>query len=115
MITAPAPAVLPPVSAPAPVPVPPAPAELPTMLVVDDEEGPRLSLRMVFKNDFRVHAVENGEKAIEFARHNPVDIAILDIRMAGRSGIEVLRSLKEIDPHVEIIMLTAYELSLIHI
>src|SRR5664280_2377309 len=113
MITAPAPAVLPPVpvpvSAPVPVPVPPAPAELPTMLVVDDEEGPRLSLRMVFKNDFRVHAVENGEKAIEFARHNPVDIAILDIRMAGRSGIEVLRSLKEIDPHVEIIMLTAYE------
>jgi DNA-binding NtrC family response regulator len=79
------------------------------MLVVDDEEGPRLSLRMVFKNDFRVHAVENGEKAVEFARHNPVHVAILDIRMAGRSGIEVLRSLKEIDPNVEIIMLTAYE------
>jgi len=101
MITAPPP-VAPPV-------VPAAAIELPTMLVVDDEEGPRLSLRMVFKNDFRVHAVENGEKAVEFARHNPVHIAILDIRMAGRSGIEVLRSLKEIDPHVEIIMLTAYE------
>jgi signal transduction histidine kinase len=79
------------------------------MLVVDDEEGPRLSLRMVFKGDFHVHAVDNGEKAIEYARHNPVDIAILDIRMAGRSGIEVLRSLREIDPNIEIIMLTAYE------
>ncbi|MDD2765694.1 MAG: response regulator [Opitutaceae bacterium] len=108
MITAPDPAAsaAPPVPAPA---APAAPPTLPTMLVVDDEEGPRLSLRMVFKNDFRVHAVENGEKAIEFARHNPIHVAILDIRMAGRSGIEVLRSLKEIDPHVEIIMLTAYE------
>ncbi len=81
----------------------------PTMLVVDDEEGPRHSLRMVFKNDFRVHTVENGEQAIEYARKNPVHIAFLDIRMAGRSGIEVLRSLKEIDPHIEVIMLTAYE------
>ncbi len=85
------------------------PAPLPTMLVVDDEEGPRLSLRMVFKSDFLVHAVDNGEKAIDYARHHPVHIAILDLRMAGRSGIEVLRSLKEIDPNIEIIMLTAYE------
>jgi signal transduction histidine kinase len=79
------------------------------MLVIDDEEGPRLSLRMVFKNDFRVHTVENGDQAVEFARHNPVHVAILDIRMAGRSGIEVLRNLKEIDPYMEIMMLTAYE------
>ena len=79
------------------------------MLVIDDEEGPRLSLRKVFKNDFRVFTVENGEQAIEFARRNPVHVAILDIRMAGRSGIEVLRSLKEIDPHMEVMMLTAYE------
>jgi signal transduction histidine kinase len=90
-------------------PAPPAVDPLPAMLVVDDEEGPRHSLRMVFKNDFRVHTVENGEKAIEFARNNLVHVVFLDIRMAGRSGIEVLRSLKEIDPHIEIIMLTAYE------
>jgi signal transduction histidine kinase len=90
-------------------PAPPAVDPLPAMLVVDDEEGPRHSLRMVFKNDFRVHTVENGEKAIEFARNNLVHVVFLDIRMAGRSGIEVLRSLKEIDPHIEVIMLTAYE------
>jgi signal transduction histidine kinase len=99
------------ITVPIPVAPPAAPAvpELPTMLVIDDEEGPRLSLRMVFKNDFRVSTVENGEQAIEFARRNPVHVAILDIRMAGRSGIEVLRSLKEIDPHMEVMMLTAYE------
>ena len=95
-------------ASPNPTPAP-APAALPTMLVVDDEEGPRLSLRMVFKNDFVVHAVDNGEKAIEYARHHLVHVAILDLRMAGRSGIEVLRSLKEIDARIEVIMLTAYE------
>ncbi|MBL9215816.1 MAG: response regulator [Opitutaceae bacterium] len=82
---------------------------LPTLLIVDDEEGPRHSLRMVFKKDFEVHAVDNGDKALEFARSHPVSIAILDIRMSGKSGIEVLRGLKAIDAHIEIIMLTAYE------
>jgi len=85
------------------------PATLPTLLIVDDEEGPRHSLRMVFKQDFNVQAVDNGDKAIDFARHHPVQLAILDIRMAGKTGIDVLRGLKAIDPHIEVIMLTAYE------
>jgi two-component system sensor histidine kinase/response regulator len=82
---------------------------LPTLLIVDDEEGPRHSLRMVFKKDFEVYAVDNGDKALEYARNHPVSLAILDIRMAGKSGIDVLRGLKTIDPNIEIIMLTAYE------
>jgi signal transduction histidine kinase len=84
-------------------------ATLPRLLIVDDEEGPRHSLRMVFKKDFEVYAVENGDKAIEYARSHAISLAILDIRMAGKSGIEVLRGLKAIDPHIEVIMLTAYE------
>jgi signal transduction histidine kinase len=84
-------------------------ATLPTLLIVDDEEGPRHSLRMVFRQDFNVHTVDNGDKALEFARTHPVQIAILDIRMAGKSGIDVLRGLKAIDSHIEVIMLTAYE------
>jgi signal transduction histidine kinase len=82
---------------------------LPTLLIVDDEEGPRHSLRMVFKKDFEVYAVDSGDKALEYARSHPVSLAILDIRMAGKSGIEVLRGLKAIDSHIEVIMLTAYE------
>src|SRR5476649_899599 len=80
-----------------------------TLLVVDDEEGPRHSLRMVFRHDFHVHAVDSGEQALAYARAHPVHLAILDIRMAGCSGIEVLRALKEIDPKIEVLMLTAYE------
>jgi two-component system, sensor histidine kinase and response regulator len=80
-----------------------------TLLVVDDEEGPRQSLRMVFRNEFNVHAVESGEKALAYARDNVVHIAILDIRMSGSTGIEVLQDLKQTDPRIEVIMLTAYE------
>lgn len=87
----------------------PPPALLPTLLIVDDEEGPRHSLRMVFKQDYQVQAVDDGDKALAFAKANPVQVAILDIRMAGKSGIDVLRGLKAIDPHIEVIMLTAYE------
>jgi two-component system, sensor histidine kinase and response regulator len=80
-----------------------------TLLVVDDEEGPRQSLRMVFRNEFHVHTVESGEKALAYARENTVHIAILDIRMSGSTGIEVLQDLKQIDSRIEVIMLTAYE------
>ena len=81
----------------------------PTLLVVDDEEGPRQSLRVVFKDDYNVLLAENGNRALELARQNRVDAAVLDIRMSGMSGIELLERLKTIDPSIEVIMLTAYE------
>ena len=90
-------------------PAAPAPTDRYTLLVVDDEEGPRQSLRMVFRHDFHVHTVESGEQAIAYARTHPVHVAILDIRMAGCSGIDVLRALKQADPKIEVLMLTAYE------
>jgi two-component system, sensor histidine kinase and response regulator len=84
-------------------------ASLPTLLVVDDEEGPRQSLRMVFRHDFDVQVFERGEQAVTFARSHTVHVAILDIRMAGMSGIDVLRALKEADAATEVVLLTAYE------
>lgn len=83
--------------------------EKPTLLVVDDEEGPRQSLRIVFKDDYNVLLAENGAAAVELARQHSINAAVLDIRMSGMSGIEVLNRLKEIDPAIEVIMLTAYE------
>jgi signal transduction histidine kinase len=80
-----------------------------TLLVVDDEEGPRQAIRMVFKDDYTVLMAENGEAAIKLAKENPVDAAVTDIRMPGMSGIDVLNALKSIDPSTEVIMLTAFE------
>jgi DNA-binding NtrC family response regulator len=88
---------------------PPMSTERRTLLVVDDESGPRQSLHMVFKEDYQVLLAEGGLQALELARKQPVDAAVLDIRMPGMNGVEVLAKLKEIDPKVEVIMLTAYE------
>jgi len=81
----------------------------PTLLVVDDEEGPRTSLRVVFKDEYNVLLASDGDDAVEVALKHPVDVAVLDIRMAGMSGIELLEKLKEADPAIEVVMMTAFE------
>lgn len=97
---------------PAPPPAGPAirPASRPrALLVVDDELGPRQSLHMVFKDEYQVFLADGGEKALDLLQQQPVDAAILDIRMSGMSGVELLERMKRIDPSIEVIMLTAYE------
>jgi signal transduction histidine kinase len=81
----------------------------PTLLVVDDEEGPRQSLRVMFKDEYNVLMASDGRAAIEVARRSPIDVAVLDIRMGGMSGIELLGKLKEVDPCIEVVMMTAFE------
>src|SRR6201984_3383330 len=80
-----------------------------TLLVVDDEDGPRQSLRVIFKDDYQVLMASDGPSAIALAQSNKVDVAVLDIRMAGMSGIEVLERLKFVDPTIEVVMMTAFE------
>ncbi len=79
------------------------------LLIVDDEEGPRQSLRVIFKDDYNLLLASDGPTAIELAQKQHVDVVILDIRMAGLSGIQVLERLKAVDPNIEVIMLTAFE------
>jgi two-component system sensor histidine kinase/response regulator len=87
------------------------PAEKPrrTLLIVDDEEGPRQSLRVVFKDDYNLLIASDGQRAVELAQQHKINVAVLDIRMTGMSGTEVLERLKAIQPSTEVIMLTAYE------
>lgn len=89
----------------------PPPASLPkrTLLIVDDEEGPRQSLRVVFKDEYNLLMANDGARAIDLAKQNKIDVAITDIRMVGMSGVELLEQLKAVDPGIEVIMLTAYE------
>jgi two-component system, sensor histidine kinase and response regulator len=79
------------------------------LLIVDDDPSVRHSLWITFNTQYTIILAENGPKALEIFRKDPVDVAIVDIRMPGMSGIEVLSSMKEMDPHVEVIILTAYE------
>jgi len=84
-------------------------AERPTLLIVDDEPGPRESLRIVFKDRYNCMIATCGREGIEYARTHAVDAAVLDIKMPDLSGVDVLRELKEIDPDIECVMLTGYE------
>lgn len=79
------------------------------VLLVDDEEALLHSIqkRLQFR-DFNVIAVNRGEKALEVAREQPVDVAIVDIKMPGMSGKAVLEALKADYPWMEVIVLTGH-------
>jgi signal transduction histidine kinase len=87
----------------------PAPRTRGTLLIVDDDDGPRESLKMVFKGEYDLLLACDGPSAIELARQNRVDVALLDIRMGRMSGIDLLEKLKHMDPGMEVVMMTAFE------
>ena len=82
------------------------PAVKPVLLVVDDDDGVCVSLRVVFGNDYEVVVAESSAAALETFRTGAVDVAIIDINMRDVTGIELLEELKQSDPLVEVIMLT---------
>ena len=82
--------------------------DLPQVLVIDDEMGPRESLRMLLKPNYQVHTADSVEAGIRILREKQPDAVISDIRMPGTNGIDGLRRIREIDPHVSVIMLTGF-------
>jgi two-component system sensor histidine kinase/response regulator len=80
-----------------------------TILVVDDESGVRMSLEMVFRSLYRVVTASSSAEAIELLRKESPQVAILDIKMVGESGLDLLPTLKGQDPQLEVVMLTGYE------
>src|ERR1051326_6159998 len=82
--------------------------DLPQILVIDDEMGPRESLRMLLKPNYQVHTADCVEAGIKLLKEKNPDTIVMDIRMPGVSGIEGLRQIREIDPHLSVIMLTGF-------
>lgn len=82
--------------------------DLPQVLVIDDEIGPRESLRMLLKPNYQVYTAENVDAGLRILREKNPDVVISDIRMPGTNGIDGLRKIREIDPHVAVIMLTGF-------
>jgi signal transduction histidine kinase len=78
------------------------------ILVIDDERGPRESLRMVLKYDYEVFLADRVDAGIELLREKKPDLVIMDIRMPEKTGIEGLQEIREIDTSVSVIMLTGY-------
>ncbi len=82
--------------------------QTPQVLVIDDEIGPRESLRMLLKPDYNVHTADCVDAGIRLLKEKRPDTVVMDIRMPGATGIEGLRKIREIDPHLSVIMLTGF-------
>jgi two-component system, NtrC family, response regulator AtoC len=78
-----------------------------TVLIVDDDEGMRDTLTAILRHDFRVLKAATGEAGLAVVDKEDVDLALLDVRLPGISGFEVLRILKENYPSVEVIVISA--------
>ncbi len=64
---------------------------------------------MIFKDEYDLLLASDGPTAIDLAQKHHIDVAVLDIRMSGMSGIDVLERLKFVDPGIEVVMMTAFE------
>jgi len=79
------------------------------LLIVDDEIQFLKSISKSLEvRDFNVIAVDRGEKAIEAARKNPIDVALVDLKMPGINGEETLKALKAEHKWMEIVILTGH-------
>jgi len=79
------------------------------ILVVDDEQNfLELMLRILSKRGFAVKTASNGDEALKLLEQQSFDLALLDIKMGPMNGIQLLEKIKERQPMVKAIMMTAY-------
>jgi DNA-binding NtrC family response regulator len=88
----------------------PTPAtEKPRVLLVDDEEGVRMSLRALLDREFVIEMVGSGEAALEQLPRFRPDLVLLDVKLLpSMSGLDVLQEIKAFDERIEVVMITAF-------
>jgi two-component system response regulator RegA len=81
----------------------------PSILLVDDDERFRSRMARAFEErGYEAQHAEGYDGAIEIAEHESTEYAVVDLRMPGKSGLEVVRELHRIDPATKIVVLTGY-------
>ena len=79
------------------------------LLVVDDEQSQREMLAgFLAKQGYAVQAADSGEKALNLCLENYFEMAVIDLRMPGMDGLELLRRLKSLNPEIQVLVLTAH-------
>lgn len=79
-----------------------------TILIVDDESGPRESLKLILKPFYNIEIAEDGRQALEIIQKKKIDLVTLDLKMPGMQGEEVLSRIKEAHPEVEVLIITGH-------
>ena len=77
-----------------------------TILIVDDDEGMRETLTAMLRRDYRVLRAATGEFALQILEKEDVDLMLLDVRLPGISGFEVLKIVRENYPYIEVIVIS---------
>jgi len=79
------------------------------LLIVDDQYGIRLLLHEIFKKEgYEVFQAANGFQAIDIVIKDCPDLVILDMKIPGMDGVEILKRIKEINKEIKVILMTAY-------
>ena len=78
------------------------------LLVDDEEDFLKTLIKRLGKRRVNAEGAVNGEEALMILDRNPVDVVVLDVRMPGMDGIEVLREIKKKYPLIEVVMLTGH-------
>jgi len=78
-----------------------------TILAIDDEKDILIGLEEALKDHYNILLAENGQEALQLIKKNDISVALLDYIMPGDNGLQTLRKIKELDPSIEIIMVTA--------
>ena len=80
----------------------------PTILIVEDEIGPRNALQIILRPFYQIHTVENGHEALRVLEEERIDLVTLDIKLPDQNGLEVLQQLKTHHQDVEVVVITGY-------
>lgn len=79
------------------------------LLIVDDQYGIRILLNEVFqKEGYQTFQASNGMQALQIVEQDRPDLVLLDMKIPGMDGIEILKRLKEMDQTIEVFIMTAY-------
>nr|WP_280921168.1 response regulator [Paenibacillus turicensis] len=78
-------------------------------MIVDDQNGIRILLMEVFNSEgYTTMQAPNGKVALEIVRNEAPDLVLLDMKIPGMDGLEILKHIKEINSDIKVIMMTAY-------
>ena len=79
-----------------------------TILIVEDEAGPREALKLILRPFYNLHSVDSAEAALHLLREQAIDLVTLDLKLPGKQGADLLQEIKRDYEHVEVIIITGY-------